>query len=259
MSEGIFFPVNPLLSVLKYPSSLTMLFCSMLREPHFCHEKKINEHQYLSEFILPALSRSFLRHHLRMETFEVTLLSSLERNNQERNTMNEAEVQPHKADAVVNADGCQVMIVKSSKLVSSKEEKQSNHNTLSRDMRDTWIHSIGQIVQRYRMPEQFTTYGIHVFEDRMSFRGMNFQGCFRLFEISECLVPVSGQHLKERLPRFLRTCLAFASLVSSEVDHRRTFRTIPDKKVQEVKYAVDRLDMSCEAPPKSKKRKVAVS
>ncbi|KAF9365912.1 hypothetical protein BGX34_007590 [Mortierella sp. NVP85] len=106
-------------------------------EPHFCYEKKINEHQYLSEFILPALSRSFLKHGLRMETFEVTLLSSSEKNNQGRNAMNEADTQPHRADAVVNADGCQVMIVESSRLAASKEEKQSNHDTLSRDMRDT--------------------------------------------------------------------------------------------------------------------------
>ncbi|KAF9086395.1 hypothetical protein BGX27_003201, partial [Mortierella sp. AM989] len=70
---------------------------------------------------------------------------------------------------------------------------------------------------------------------------MDFQGCFRLFRIHECPVPTSIHQLKDRLPKFLKSCLAFATLVMDEVNRRRSFVEVDEDSSEKMKLAMHKL------------------
>ncbi|KAF9085578.1 hypothetical protein BGX27_003429, partial [Mortierella sp. AM989] len=205
-------------------------------EPHFICQNDangINECQYFSDFILPALNRAFNKYKLRLDTFEIVLLGYLARKNQGKNAMVEVTVQPHKADATPEGGwkpDCNCGIFRTRLFRRKKAKRPLQIGARHAVQLDTECH----------------------------FRAMNFQECFRLFKIRECLVPTSTHQLKDRLPKFLKSCLAFATLVMDEVDRRRSLEEVDEDSSEEMKLAIENLDMTSKEPPKIKKRRLIV-
>jgi hypothetical protein len=138
----------------------------LYRERYFrCQrlEAAPNERQAFADLVLPALDGAMTMVNLALRRFEDTIYGSTTRQNSGRNPFTERHAPGHQADAIVETTkGLQLVIVESAKLTGTSEEKiAQDHFKLARDMKDTWIEVVRELVSdNKRPPSNLTVFGV---------------------------------------------------------------------------------------------------
>ncbi|KAF9566388.1 hypothetical protein EC968_003793 [Mortierella alpina] len=155
-----------------------------------------NERQTFADLILPALDGAMAMANLALRRFEVTIYGSTTRQNSGRNPFTERRAPGHQADAVVETtESLQLVIVECAKLTDASDEKiAQDHFKIARDMKDTWIEIMRDLVSDNKQPpSNLTVFGVQAFGTELTFLALDFKGCFRLYDLATVRIPSHSQ------------------------------------------------------------------
>ncbi|KAF9951764.1 hypothetical protein BGZ65_005762, partial [Modicella reniformis] len=97
---------------------------------------------------------------------------------------------------------------------------------LARAMKDSWDSAVRKLAKDYRPHEGLSVYGLHFFDERLSFLRLDYRGHFRLWQIDTAQLPTRHHDFFGRIVTCSKIALKFAAVVAKEIDQRRKMATI---------------------------------
>ncbi|KAG0365417.1 hypothetical protein BGZ54_006546 [Gamsiella multidivaricata] len=151
----------------------------------------------------------------------------------------------------------QIYLAEAASLSANRDEKRhADLFKLKRDMKDSWISQMREIITTTLPPSRLTVFGSASYRHETSFFAMDFAGVFRLCQIGAMIIPTKQANFANSMRSCVTACLDFVLMMSEQLNERQACKTITYKERLELEEACDALPTTSSTPVKEiKKRK----
>jgi hypothetical protein len=196
---------------------------------------------------------------MNLSLFEVKILGCARRKNIDRVPMVDKVNHAHQADGIVWHNNLQVVLFES----SPPEEKDADkafvdHYKLSRDLKDTWVHNVEQLIFSGRQPPQdLTVFGVQIDTRFVRIYALDFVGCFRLQELAAMELPIQLTTFQPTFRSIVAAAFSLAHMARAEVKRWDLSMTLEQAQKRRAEVSLRRLPPTNITPTKAKKIKRA--
>jgi hypothetical protein len=217
----------------------------------------MHERQHFAEVAIPAFRRAFRLVGKDISLFEVKILGCARRKNMNRVPMIDKVNHAHQADGIVWHDHLQVVLFECSPPEEKDADKSfADHYKLARDLKDTWVYNIEQLISSGRQPPQdLKIFGVQIDTRFVKIYALDFVGCFRLQELATMELPVQLATFQSKFRSIIRVAFSFAHMVHDEVKRWDIATSLEQAQIRKAELALRRLPPTNITPTKVKKIK----
>jgi len=257
MPGGVFFlDLTSSLSLVSRTRCGAQLLSSLFYPTHNT-VPPMHERQHFAEVAIPAFRRAFRLVGKDISLFEVKILGCARRKNMNRVPMIDKVNHAHQADGIVWHDHLQVVLFECSPPEEKDADKSfADHYKLARDLKDTWVYNIEQLISSGRQPPQdLKIFGVQIDTRFVKIYALDFVGCFRLQELATMELPVQLATFQSKFRSIIRVAFSFAHMVHDEVKRWDIATSLEQAQIRKAELALRRLPPTNITPTKVKKIK----